>query len=185
MKLLRSWPATIPPAGAHGPVRAHVVDGLDRLVMEDFDYRCLADVDDDVLLIEWDLAVGAEDLDEMICRCRAAPEKVRVAPYRLYMSQSGLPHPTGPLWAHRRYEGDPQTGSTRFVRPTDPACHLFGLGLTYLPRWVIAGICADWDGYVNDTNLSSWHYRNAPDVEVPIEWDIRPVHLHYHPPEVS
>lgn len=185
MQLLRSWPAVIPPAGAHGPVRAHVVDGIERLVMSDFDYRVLADVDDDVLLIEWDLAVSREDLEVMIDRCRQDPDRVRVAPYRLYMSQSGRPHPQGSLWAHRRYQGDPQTGTSRFVLEGEPTCHLFGLGLTYLPRWVIPAMRRDWDDYINDTNISAWHYRHAPDPEVPIDWDVRPVHLHYHLPEMT
>jgi hypothetical protein len=172
MRILRSWPASIPPG------RAYVVDQLERLVMDDYDYRLLSDVGDDVLLVEWDLAVSIEDLTEMVARCRRDPERPRVAPYRLYVSPSGRPLDP-PRWAHRRIEGD----RSRHVTPDDATCHLFGLGLTYVPRWVIDGICSSWAGTVNDTSLSGWHHVNAEQPDVPIDWDIRPVHLHYDPPQ--
>lgn len=170
MRLVRSWPARVPPG------RAHVQDDLPRLVVEDYDYRVLGDVDDDVLLIEWDIAVGKEDLEEFAARAAAAPDRVLVAPYRLYAYQSGNSCP--PRWAHRRYEGTPETGRLVHVQDGDPAAHLWGLGLTYLPRAFTRSFLAAWGGHVSDGSLSGWHYRNVrPDV--PITWDIRPVHLHY------
>lgn len=170
MQIIRSWPARVPPG------RAYVQDDLPRLVIEDYDYRALADVDDDVLLIEWDIAVGKEDLAEFAARARSAPDRVLVAPYRLYHVASGRPCP--PRWAHRRYEGTPETGRLVHVQDGDPVAHLWGLGMTYLPCAVICGFVAAWDGHVSDGSLSGWHYRNVrPDV--PITWDIRPVHLHY------
>lgn len=177
MQLLRSWPEQVP-AG-----RAHVVDDIPRLVMRDYDYRApLADVDDDVLLIEWDLAIGKEDLAEFARRARVAPEQVLVAPYRLYHYSSQRDRPA-PIWVHRRYEGTPETGALRHVTDADPTCHLWGLGLTYLPRHVITAFVAAWGGTLTDGALSGWHYRNITP-EVPITWDIRPVHLHYRLPPI-
>lgn len=177
MQLLRSWPEQVPPG------RAHVVDDVPRLLMRDYDYRApLAEVDDDVLLIEWDLAIGKEDLAEFARRAKAAPERVLVAPYRLYHYSSDRDRPA-PIWAHRRYEGTPEAGTLRHVTEADQTCHLWGLGLTYLPRHVIAAFVAAWGGTLTDGALSGWHYRNVAG-DVPITWDIRPVHLHYRLPPI-
>lgn len=177
MKLLRSWPATVP-AG-----RAYVHDSIPRLVMRDYDYRILGDVDDDVLLIEWDLAVGKEELVEFADRARATPDRVLVAPYRLYHYASDRDRPV-PVWAHRRYIGTPETGRLVHVTEDQPTAHLWGLGLTYLPRHVIRRFLAAWPGDVSDGSLSGWHHRHI-EPEVPITWDIRPVHLHYQIPPIG
>lgn len=177
MQLLRSWPEQVPEG------RAHVVDDIPRLVMRDYDYRApLAEVDDDVLLIEWDLAIGKEDLAEFARRARAAPDRVLVAPYRLYHYSSNRDR-AEPIWVHRRYEGTPESGTLRHVTEADATCHLWGLGLTYLPRWVVAKFVAEWGGTLSDGALSGWHYRHVQQ-EVPITWDIRPVHLHYRLPPI-
>lgn len=176
MRLLRSWPAAEPPG------RACVRDSIPRLVISDHEYRPLGDVDDDVLLLEWDIAVGREDLAEFAARAAVTPGRVLVAPYRLYCFSSGRDRPR-PVWAHRRYEGDPQTGTLRQAGPDDPSAHLWGLGMTYLPREVIHGFLTDWPGRVDDVSLSGWHYNHVAR-EVPITWDIRPVHLHYRVPDM-
>lgn len=144
--------------------------------MDDHDYRCLDAIDDDVLLLEWDIAVGREDLAEFAARAAAAPDRVLVAPYRLYFFASERERP--PVWAHRRYEGTPETGSLRHATPADETCHLWGLGMTYLPRAVVRRFLDAWPGHFSDVSLSGWHYRNV-EQDVPITWDIRPVHLHY------
>lgn len=178
MRLLRSWPATIPAS------RAYVQDDLERLIMDGHDYRVLADVDDDIVLIEWDIAVGKEDLEAFAARARATPERVLVAPYRLYHFASGTDRPR-PLWAHRRYEGSPETGRLIHVQPDEPVCHLFGLGMAYLPRALVREFLDAWPGHVSDGSFSGWHYRNAPYPDVPVTWDIRPVHLHYQLPDLA
>lgn len=174
MKLLRSWPAEVPPG------RAYVEDQIPKLRMSGFDYRGpLAGVDDDVLLIEWDLAIGKEDLIAFAARARRDPKNVLVAPYRLYHASSGKDRPK-PVWVHRLYE----SGSLRHVREDDEVCHLWGLGLTYLPRWIVREYLDAWDGTLTDGAISGWHHRNVRP-EVPITWDIRPVHLHYQIPPIS
>ena len=178
MRLLRSWPETVPGG------RAYVHDDMPRLIMKNFDYRApLTDVNDDVLLIEWDLAIGKEDLIAFAARAAATPDDVLVAPYRLYHAASGRDRPQ-PVWVHRRYEGTGDSESLRHVTPDDETCHLWGLGLTYLPRWIVAECLAAWDGTLTDGALSGWHHRNIK-TDVPIAWDIRPVHLHYRIPTIT
>lgn len=176
MKILRSWPERIPEG------RNYVVDGLDRLVMSGYDYRVLADVDDDVLMLEWDMAVGGDDLEAFARRAKLAPDRVLVAPYRIYVSSGGLEVKLRqPIWCHRKFNS-PYT--VEFVQPSDPVCHFFGFGMIYLPRVLVEKFLPFLEQLgpgrnFDDSTFSQWHYRNAPDPEVPITWDIRPVHLHY------
>lgn len=171
MKVLRSWPSEIPEG------RSYVVDTLPRLVMDSYDYRCLEDVDDDLVLVEWDVAVGAEELERFIDRARSEPDRVLVAPYRLYMATKGDRNLPETVWAHRRYRS-PETTSARFVKEDEQTCHLFGLGLVYLPRAVVQAFIRSWPGHFSDASFSGWHYRNIAQ-EVPIDWETRAVHLHY------
>jgi DNA-binding transcriptional LysR family regulator len=177
VRLLRSWPEIVPTG------RAHVVDDIDRLVIRDYDYRtALGAVDDDILLVEWDLAVDKDDLTRFATRAAAEPARVRVAPYRLYHYSSGRDRPA-PIWVHRRYIGDPQTGRLVHVGEGDPTCHLWGLGLTYLPRAVVRAYLDARPEPITDGHLSGWHYQHV-ERDVPIDWDVRPVHLHYQLPPI-
>lgn len=177
MKLIRSWPAVIPPN------RAYVVDGIDRLEMgrdtPNYDYRCLLDLDDDVVLIEWDIAVGGEQLARFMDRAKAEPDQVRVAPYLLYRGDD----PRNPFYVHRVRE----PGHKRWVRgPQDTHCQMFGFGLIYLPRPLIEGFVATLKpgDFFSDTTFSRWHMRFAKKPNVPIDWDCHASHLHYSLPEV-
>lgn len=170
MRFLRSWPQVVPPH------RAHVVDDIERHILQDYSYRGLGDYRDDILLIEWDMAVGAEDLERFRAHIAADPSRVVVAPYRIYEATTRPQKlPGGPKWVHRKYVGDKK--STRFVDEGDPDADLWGLGLTYLPRAIIREFLEFWPGHFSDTSISGWHFdRYGP---VPIAWDVRPVHLHY------
>lgn len=177
MRLIRSWPAQIPEN------RAYVVDGIERLVMSGFDYRCLADIDDDVILIEWDIAVGRDELETFIQRAREDPEQIRVAPYRLYPGKYRV---RAPLWVHR--VRDP--GMRRFVKgPEDTHCQMFGFGLIYLPRATVLRYLKSIEGqpraHFGDSEFSRWHMRHGgAHKNVPIDWDVPLVHLHYELPVV-
>jgi hypothetical protein len=104
------------------------------------------------------------------------PDRVLVAPYRIYTPTTrAVPLPGGPIWVHRRYtEGEK---SMRFVDEGEPTCHMWGLGLTYLPGAVIREFLDFWPGHFSDASLSGWYYRRYG--ETPIDWSVRPVHLHY------
>lgn len=171
MKVIRSWPEQVPEG------RCYVVDTLPRLVMRDYDYRCLGDVDDDVVLLEWDVAVSREDLQVFIDRAKANPNRVIVAPYRLYTTTRESRDLPKTVWAHRRYVSETRSAA-HFVDEGEPTCHLFGLGMAYLPKRIVRDFLDDWPGHFNDASFSGWHYLNVSQ-ETPITWDVRPVHLHY------
>ena len=174
MRLLRSWPNRVPPG------RNHVVDDIERLIISNHCYRPLGDIDDDVLLLEWDIAVDIEDLYRFADVARRAPHRVLVAPYRLPDRMYGLP---APVWAHRRWDGT-GTGTVspvgaKPVETGDPTCDLFGLGMVYLPRALIHGyLRSGWSSHFGDVEFSMWHHVEVGQ-PVPITWDIRPVHVNY------
>jgi hypothetical protein len=181
MRLLRSWPARIP-EGRTG----YVVDGIERLVIDHHDYGPLAAVEDDCLLIEWDVAVGQEDLRHFADHALEDPDRVLVAPYRIYADVYGLP---ADIWAHRHWDGtgvgtiNPE-GATP-VSTGDPTCNLFGLGMVWLPGDLVARFAAlARDSHFGDTQFSRWHYERVAR-EVPICWDVYPVHLHYLIPDLE
>lgn len=170
MRIVRSWPATIPPD------RPHVVDQLPRLQLADFDYTPLGDIADDVLLLEWDMAVSLGDLERFARRAAETPGRVLVAPYPLYHVG---PYP---VQAHRRVTG-PGCDDTRWIRVNEPDADLFGLGMAYLPRQLIRAFLADpaerTDPRFTDHTFSVWHHRYARLGPVTVDWSVRPVHLHY------
>lgn len=179
MKLVRSWPAVIPEG------RSYIVDDIPKLVMSDYDYRCLLDLDDDVVLIEWDIAVGGQDLETFMARAAANPNQVRVAPYLLYPKSTSSRH--GPFYVHR--SNGYGSGARRYVTgPEQATCDMFGFGLVYLPRALMVEFVAQLPANkkFTDTTFSYWHRRRAPRElrDVPIDWDIVCVHLHYDLPEV-
>lgn len=170
MKLVRSWPATIP-AG-----RSYVVDDAERLVISAHDYQPLRSITDDLLLLEWDIAVGAADLNAFVSYTREDPTSVIVAPYILYTEPE-------PVWAHRFWSGEggntPDPGSAIPVYAGAPTCNLFGLGMVYLPKDIVAAFFASgYATHAGDVEFSMWHYRNVAE-DVRITWDVLPVHLNY------
>jgi hypothetical protein len=84
MRLLRSWPSRIPEG------RSYVVDDIERLVIDNHSYGPLSAVDDDVLLLEWDIAIGQEDLRHFADHAAKDPDRVLVAPYRIYADTYNL-----------------------------------------------------------------------------------------------
>lgn len=176
MKLVRSWPANIPEG------RSYVVDDIPRFVMgadgHQYDYRGLVDYGDDIVLIEWDIAVGGEQLRTFMARAAAEPDRVRVAPYLLYRGRRDYP-----FYVHRVR----QPGVKTWVKgPDDVHCNMFGFGLIYLPRDLIAAFVAQLrpEQKFGDSEFSRWHMRFAKHRDVPIDWDCHCVHLHYNTPEV-
>lgn len=172
MKVVRSWPKEVP-AG-----RGHVVDPLPRFVMETYDYRGLVDIGDDLVLLEWDIAVSKEDLELFVGQAKAEPERVRVAPYKLYAGTGSNELLPQEVWAHRRYFDVNIKATASFVSAGDLTCHLFGLGMVYLPHTILRRYAEDCPGHFSDGSFSAWHNVHV-EAEPPISWDVRPVHLHY------
>ena len=100
---------------------------MERLVIDAHDYQPLRHITDDVVLLEWDIAVGSADLRAFASYARESPDSVIVAPYILYTEPE-------PVWAHRFWSGEggntPAQGSTTPVYAGAPTCNLFGLGMT-------------------------------------------------------
>lgn len=149
-----------------------MVDQIDRIVIDNHDYRALADLDADVVLLEWDIAASKHDIEVFAGLARQSPGSVLVAPYLLYTPE--------PMWAHRSWEGE-GPGATG-AGPVDVGaqhCNLFGLGMCYLPKDLITGfIESGWSNHFGDVEFSMWHYHNVSK-EVPIAWAIQPVHLNH------
>lgn len=179
MRLLRSWPAEVPDD------RAHVADNMERLIVKGFRYDpWLNGQLDDVLLIEWDIAVSREDLSRFAGWARQRPDRPLVAPYRLYQTTRTRRPLQRPVWAHRYDNGQP-------VQDGAPFCHLFALGMVYLPQAAIAGFFQAMEdrpemrteGFT-DGAFSGWWWRTSGEV-TPICWDVRPVHLNYPMPRID
>lgn len=175
---LRSWPDRVPAD------RAYVADQLPRLVISDYDYAPLANLNEDVVVIEWDMAISREDMQRFTVAARRQPDRVLVAPYTLYQPQP-------PHLAHR--QALPQ--GSRWLRYLEPTCDYFGFGLVYLPHELVRAFLAapapergrePWvplgdygDTRLHDQTFSVWHHYRSGQPPVTIAWDVRPVHLHY------
>jgi hypothetical protein len=177
MRIIRSFPVTVPDG------RAYVVDDAERMYNANFSYRGLVAVDDDVIHLDWDQAVGRADLVTFAGRCKAYPDQARVVP--VLVDLAARPGLAVPVWNCRVYVGD----RLRYVERGDPTADLFGFGMVYLPRKALAEFEDEFrteldDGTVrfDDTGWSGWYTRtHGP---VPIDWDIHCVHLHYRMSEV-
>jgi hypothetical protein len=174
VKLLRSWPASVPEG------RSHVIDSIKRLVIDQQHYGRLTQIDDDVLLLEWDVAAGREELLRFAELAQGTPGRVLVAPYRIYPAA---------IWAHRSWDGvGAGTISPNGARPVETGdlfCNLFGFGMVYLPRGLIRRYAgAGWSTHFGDVQFSMWHHAHIAR-EVPIAWNVRPVHLNYLIPELG
>jgi hypothetical protein len=139
--------------------------------MTDYNYvPVLEQLDGDTVIAEWDIAVSREDIGRFTLFCQAAPELVRVAPYRLYPRSTNLPEP---VWAHRRVGRNPP-----WIAENEPVCDLFSFGLVYLPHAVVSKYLATNPETTGDALFSQWHHGQGLG-PVPVAWDVRPTHLHY------
>lgn len=152
--------------------RSYVVDQhMESVVIYDYDYRpVLEQMDEDTVIIEWDIAISSEARKEFEDLCASWPRCVQVAPYRIYPTSSGH---SSPLWVHRNEIDRP-------IRDGDDYCRYFGFGCVYLPISIVKMYLAEIDGPCTDHSFSIWHTLRFPEVVVPVHWLKEPVvHLHY------
>jgi hypothetical protein len=165
---VRTFPAEVP-AG-----RSFVVDRLPRVTMAGYDYMPVLDrlgrADGGTVIVEWDIAFSPEDRAAFDSAIAADPQRVHVAPYRLYPRSTNLP---APVWAHRAAGRLPP-----WIGDGEPVCDLFSFGLAYLPAAIIRRYLATRPEVTGDAVFSQWHH-DAGLGPVPVHWDVRPVHLHY------
>lgn len=146
--------------------------------MRGYDYRCLESINDDLILLEWDIAVDRDGLEAFVYHARQDPDRMMVAPYRLYMATQRPTNLRRPVWCHRVYELPEQRDRPRHVTEDDPEAHLFGMGMIYIPNAIRSAFLKSWPGHCNDGALSGWHNVNVHPT-AKIAWDVRPAHLHY------
>lgn len=176
--LVRSWPLNPPPG------HARVEDGVIRVLIDNFDYRPLVEVDDDVVHLDWDTAVSLEDVREFAGLARAHPSHPLVVPMREYpggMHGAETRKLTRPTWNVKRYDGQ----MTRYAEPGEATCHLFGFGMVYLPKSLVVEHAAALDPGVpfTDVGFSGWWSRNGERSAYCV-WSIHPIHLNYPPPHL-
>jgi hypothetical protein len=166
MMIVRAWPDNPPPG------RPHVIDGWRRVPVDNYDYRGLAGLDDDVVSMDWDTACHVEDLRAFCARALEEPERCLAAPMRMYREG---PHSRLGDWNLCTYD----ERQIEVRSPEGGIAHVFGFGMVYLPRKLIRGfIAARPDEPMRDAFFGWWHHHEV-EREVRVSWDIRPVHLHY------
>jgi hypothetical protein len=134
-----------------------------------------------VISMDWDTAAGIDDLRRFAAHAAERPDEPLTAPVKLYCD--GPYDMPGPQWNAKLYH--PGFVTLRYVTEDDPACHLFGFGLVYLPYALIAAFAEAWPGKaMDDTSFSGWysHGLSGTPRETRIDWSVRPVHLHYNVP---
>lgn len=160
MRIIRSFPETVPEG------RAWVHDELERFYMSGYDYAGLKRYTEDLILLEWDIAVSPADLERFAAHAAANGDWPLVAPYTI-----GNPE----HYAHWRNGMQ----GLRPIHEHERSCDLFGFGLVYLPAWVIRDCPAGYQGssIVGDGTLPRW-LRSLPQWRpVPVDWSVRVVHL--------
>lgn len=188
MRWIRSWPRVIPPG------RAYVVDDMERLVLDDYDYTPLGQANESVCLLEWDMAISREDRVRFEEHAAENPGSVLVAPYRLYHVAPE------PVWAHRLVDEEGRESWIHGPRQSvpdwqDEACDYFGFGLIYFPAELVRAFLAApapergrspyllpqqayTDSRFHDQTFSIWH-RHTLGRTVTVDWSVQPIHLHY------
>lgn len=171
MITVRAWPDRPPPG------RARIEDAFPRVPVDDYDYRALTGLGQDVISLDWDIAVGLEELTAFAARAARDPTRPLAAPCRLYCD-GDYPMPV-PQWNARVYERGGR--DLRYVAPGEPVCHLFGFGMVYLPAAALSAYAGTHPGKrLDDTSFSGWWYTAHGLTE--LDWAVRPVHLHYPVP---
>jgi hypothetical protein len=180
MKITRTWPSPDPEIKRG---RNYIEDEFPRTYIKEYDNSSLIDYKDDLVVLEWDIAVSLEDLE---CFCEIAaqtPEQVMVAPYKLYPESDPQAIPANGAFAHRVVQ-NPVTLHARWITVADWYCDLFSFGMVYLPKDLISGFIQAQessglaDKRMTDANFSAWHYRQVKQ-PVAINWAVKPIHLHY------
>lgn len=182
---LRSWPEWGDLRKERNMRRPYVSDSMEKCVIHDYDYTPLYWYDDDILLLEWDIAADKTDRHLFAERAAETPGHVLVAPYRLHF-------PDKDVWAHRVCTNG-RTYAEQWIHTYQSNCDLFGFGMIYLPRQLIQRfreapapergrpINVEPGTYgdirFHDQTFSMWHLRNGLG-PVAVMWTVRPVHLH-------
>lgn len=175
----RSWPSDGDLAelarATPGSMPAHVVDRLDRLVMDGKNYKHVAWPEDvpGFCMLEWDVALDPIGMRAFAAEALVSPAEVLVAPYRLHDAWVCWSNP--PDAAAGQGAGPDPRG--RPIMHGEPTTDSFGLGCIYLPRHVLLDFlaCMDHLGFT-DFTFGRWYRQRWGPARV--SWRVHPQHLH-------
>ena len=180
IEIVRSW------APEEWMVTDHpyIQDNATRITIastrEYMDYRPLIEIGGDFIHMDWDIAIGRDELKAFAAECRKNPDKLRAGPYRSYPTRRyrlGLDETHLTTW-HAWHSLRPKVE----VKPGDETCMFFGMGFVYIPFAV-------WEGFVADSNakslkfcsgraLASWYHANV-EPTIALDWNVNLVHVNY------
>jgi hypothetical protein len=162
VKILRSFPDDGGPPG-----RAHVEDDLERHLNRPYDYSGLKAYGDDILLLEWDIAVSRTDLGIFAQRVKGSDWPV-VAPF---LDRAGM------HYMHWRIP--PGSRAVRPIHHGEPDCDLFGFGMVYFPAWTLRDYPPGWgnSSILSDGSFPRWLQTLPQWKPIPVDWGITVVHL--------
>lgn len=160
-----------------------------RVAVDNYDYRGLAGVGDDVISMDWDTAASREDITNLAALAAEHPDEVLVAPCLNYRGNEPDHEPTynvGWLDGANRFHAWPLAAFARALEAGSAGCGCgpdwaehFGFGMVYLPLALINQFMAENPGKpMPDTAFADWHFR-VLGRRARIAWGVRPVHLHY------
>ena len=184
IEIVRSWPPEQWMLEDH----PYVVDNARRVVINSkrkggtyfTDYRPLYQVGQDMIHLDWDMAIGRDELRDFADRCRENPHKLRTMACRTYPTrryQLGLDETKQTEW-HAWHSLNPKVE----VEPGDPYCKWFSFAAIYLP-WSIWKPFVESFGDKRDIwcsarSLASWYHINVED-KIALDWETNIVHVNY------
>jgi len=182
--VVRSWP----PEEWMFENHPYVVDNARRVVINSkrngdsyfVDYRPLYEVGQNMIHMDWDMAIGRNELRDFADRCRENPEKLRSAACRTYPTrqyQLGLDKTKQTEW-HAWHSLDPKVE----VKPGDPTCKWCSIALCYIPWSVWKPFVESYgdrkDCWASARGLANWYRDNVED-SIDLDWDTNVVHVNY------
>jgi hypothetical protein len=180
IEIVRSWP----PEKWMFEQHPYIEDNSTRITIAStrdyMDYRPLIEVNDDFIHMDWDIAIGRDELRAFAEKCYAEPNKIRAGPYRSYPTRRyrlGWDKTKETTW-HAWHSLSPKVE----VKPGDPTCKWFGMGFVYVPFWI-------WQEFVNDCNrtgrqfcsaraLAAWYHSQVEET-IALDWETNLVHVNY------
>lgn len=138
-------------------------DDIERLYTKPYDISGLKNFHDDIILLEWDIAVSKPDLERFTERAKG--DWPIVAPF---LARDGS------KYLHQRREAN----GYRPIIKNEPTCDVFGFGLVYFPAWVIRQCPQQYgsSSIISDGTLPYW-LQEQEARPVPVDWSITIVHL--------
>lgn len=176
MKLVRSWPEDMTGLEEH----PRVLDNCERLYIPSIDYSPLLALDDNVLLLEWDVVVGKDELRAFARKCLDEPDEVRVAPTRQYNTRQWRKEKKRNFneewFVYKRLDIGRRT-----LEYGEPYCNEFAFGVIYLPYWAIKGFMDSKQPTTPfiDRTFAIWFNKVTEFHPVPVEWDTNAIHMNY------